>query len=165
MNSRPTLPVAAAAEPDAVREGASPGPLARRIAADLRMAVGRLKRRLREQALANEQTPSQVAVLDRLERDGPASITALAQAEGVRSQSMGATVASLQALEFVAGSPHPSDGRQTLWVLTEHYRRWIAERRAAREDWLARAVEAQLQPDEQQRLAEALALLDRLAND
>jgi DNA-binding MarR family transcriptional regulator len=134
------------------------------LAGDLRMVVGRLKRRVREQAPASDLTESQISVLSRLERHGPATVTALAKAEAMRPQSMGANVAALTAAGLVVGAPHPTDGRQTVLSLTDDCRRWIEARRAARQDWLARTIQAQLNPDEQDQLAAAIALLTRLAD-
>jgi len=132
------------------------------LAAELRVVTGKLMRRLREQAQMGEFTLSQIAVLGRLDRDGPATITALARAEHMRSQSMGANVAALEAAGMVAGTPDPSDGRQTLWTLTEACRERLVSGRARREDWLQHAIEAQLTPTEQQTLIGAVELLRRL---
>jgi hypothetical protein len=57
------------------------------LAAELHTLSGKLKRRLREQASAGDLTPSQIAVLMHLDRDGPTTVSVLARAEGVRSQS------------------------------------------------------------------------------
>jgi len=57
-------------------------------------------------------TLSQVSVLSRLDRDGPTTVTNLAHAEGVRPQSMGATVSALETTGLVSGAPDPNDGRQ-----------------------------------------------------
>lgn len=132
------------------------------LAQDLRGFSGKLKRRLREQADIGDLTPSQTAVLLRLESDGPATTSGLARAEGMRPQSMGAVIAVLEAAGLVAGAPDPADGRQTLLSLTDHCRRWIAEGRAARQDWLSRIIEARLSPEEQDQLAAAMPLLQRL---
>lgn len=131
-------------------------------AAELRVLLGQLKRRLREQAGQGDLTASQIAVLGRIERDGPTTVTALAQAEGVRSQSMGATVATLQAAGFIAGTPHPTDGRQTVLSLTPACRAWIKRHRAQREDWLLRNMQAKLSLAEQKKVANAIGLLKRL---
>ena len=127
--------------------------------------LGRLSRRLREQASAGagDLTWSQTAVLRRIEREGPATVATLARAEGVRPQSMGATVAALEAAGFVGGEPDPTDGRQTLWSLTTACREWITAGRAVREDWLFRAIRSQLAPAEQETLATAVELLKRIA--
>jgi DNA-binding MarR family transcriptional regulator len=133
------------------------------LAQALRQVVSRLRRRLREQADVSDLTPSQISVLLRLEQEGPLTTSALARVEVMRPQSMGTIVTALQDLGFVAGSSDPSDGRQTLLSLTERCRVWIAEGRAARQDWLARTIASRLSPDEQRQLAAALPLLDRLA--
>jgi DNA-binding MarR family transcriptional regulator len=135
---------------------------ARALAAELRVLIGQLRRRLREQTNLGDLTWSQVSVLSLLERDGPATVTALARAEGMRPQSMGATVASLQEAGLVSGSPDPADGRQTLLTLSATGREWIKAGRAAREDWLSRAIQTKLAPAEQEKLAAAVELLKRL---
>lgn len=132
------------------------------IAGELRPLLGHLIRRLREQAQPRDLTWSQLAVLKRLEGEGPATVTTLARAAAVRPQSMGATVAALEAAGLVVGTPHPSDGRQTLLSLTAACREWIAAGRAAREDWLFHAIRTKLAPAEQDELAAAVALLARL---
>jgi DNA-binding MarR family transcriptional regulator len=135
------------------------------LVAELRAVFGKLKRRLREQTDFGDLTPSQVSVLLRLEREGPATVSALARNEGVRPQSMGATVAPLQASGLVTGEPNPNDGRQTILSLTEACRKWIGEGRAARQDWLTRNIATKLLPEEQETLAKGVELLKRLADD
>jgi DNA-binding MarR family transcriptional regulator len=134
------------------------------LAADLHTLAGKLKRRLREQASAGDLTPSQTAVLMRLDREGPATVTALARLEGVRSQSMGATVGALEDLGLIKGSPDPADGRQTILALTPACREKIRSGRAARHEWLLRAIQSKLTLDEQAELAAALRLLGRLVD-
>ena len=132
------------------------------LAGDLRVLVGQLKRRLREEASFGDFTESQMSALSRLERAGPATVTALARAEGMRPQSLGATVAVLEAAGLVIGTPDPADRRQTLLSLTPACREKVAAGRAAREDWLLRAIEAVLSPEEQAQLAVGVDLLKRL---
>jgi DNA-binding MarR family transcriptional regulator len=139
--------------------------LAAALAGDLRALVGKLKRRLREQANAGDLTPSQVSVLLRLEREGPTTMSNLARAEGMRPQSMGSTVALLEAAGFVTGAPDPNDGRQTILSLTDTFREWIREGRAARQDWLVRTIRARLSTREQKDLAASVKLLKRLVDD
>lgn len=134
------------------------------LAADLRVLISRLSRRLRDEAHLGDFTWSQLKVLIRLERDGPATVTTLADSEGVRPQSMGATVAALKAAGFVSGAPDPADGRQTLLSLTAACRKAIKAGRAAREDWLLRTLQARFSPAEQKALAKSLELLARLVD-
>jgi DNA-binding MarR family transcriptional regulator len=104
-------------------------------------------------------------VLLRLEKDGPATASSLARAEGMRPQSMSTVIAALEGAGLVSGASDPADGRQTLLSLTDACRKWVEESRAARQDWLTRALQAHLSPEEQDKLAEAVELLRRLADD
>ena len=133
------------------------------LAGELRISLGKLIRRVREQAHPGDFTSAQKSVLLRLDRDGPATVSALARAESVRPQSMRVTVAGLQAMGAISGEPDPTDGRQTLIALTPTFRKTINASRAAKEDWLFRALQAQLSPQEQDELAAAVKLLQRLA--
>ncbi|RPD96078.1 MarR family transcriptional regulator [Candidatus Pantoea deserta] len=133
-------------------------------AATLRMLVGKLSRRLRESAPPGDLTWSQVSVLGYLVRDGAMTVTELAAAEGVRTQSMGATVASLLTAGMVQGEADPSDGRKTRYTATAAARALISANRALRDDWLVRAIDTRLSADEQQQLLSAIPLLQRLAD-
>jgi DNA-binding MarR family transcriptional regulator len=132
------------------------------VAGELRVLVGKLKRRLREESHLGDFTWSQVEVLVRLEREGPTTVTNLARAEGVRPQSMGETLSTLKAAGLVSGAPDPNDGRQTVLSVTAACREMIRAGRAAREDWLFRAIRTKFAPAEQEELASAVALLKRL---
>lgn len=135
------------------------------LAEDLRGFVRKLKRLLRQQALVGDLTPTQSAVLGRLERDGPATTSNLARLEGMRPQSMGAVITSLEAAGLVRGAPDPEDGRQTLLSLTDSCRQRIREDRAARQDWLQRTIAARLSREEQRQVVAAVELLTRLVDD
>jgi len=95
----------------------------------------------------------------------PATVSSLARAEGMRPQSMGTVVATLEAAGLLTGAPDPDDGRQTLWSLTQACASALRENRAARQDWLARTIEARLSAREQAQLASAVELLKRLVQD
>jgi DNA-binding MarR family transcriptional regulator len=131
-------------------------------AAALRVLIGQLRRRLREQARPGDFSNSQLSVLGRLMRDGAATVTTLARAERMRPQSMGALVAGLEGAGFIKRAPDPADGRQALLTVTAKCRTWIKARRAAREDWLFRSIRAKLDAAEQQQLARAVELLQRI---
>jgi DNA-binding MarR family transcriptional regulator len=134
------------------------------LARELRLLIGMLKRRLREEAHPGDFTVSQLSVLSRLEREGPATVSRLARAEGMRPQSMGATVSVLESAGLVSGSPDPQDGRQIILALTPACQELIKAGRAAREDWLLRAVQTRLTEQEQEALAVGVELLKRLIN-
>jgi DNA-binding MarR family transcriptional regulator len=134
------------------------------LAGELRILISQLRHRLREQTHLGDYTWSQTSVIIRLERDGPATVSALARAEGVRQQSMGATISTLEAAGLVKGSPDPADGRQTILSLTDACREMIQASRAAKEDWLFHAIQTKLSPAEQEQLATDLELLKRIAD-
>jgi len=121
------------------------------LAGELRVSIGKLTRRVREQAHPGDFTSAQKSILHRLERDGPVTVSSLARAESVRPQSMRLTVASLEKLGLVSGEQDPADGRQTFFSLTAACRETLRRSRAAREDWLLRALQA-------------IGLLNRLAD-
>jgi DNA-binding MarR family transcriptional regulator len=146
------------------RKSNSENATASALAGELRVLISQLKHRMREQSHPDKYTWSQISVIIRLERDGPATASALARAEGVRQQSMGATISTLEAAGLVKGSPDPADGRQTILSLTDACRKMIQAKRAAKEDWLFRAIQTKLSPTEQEKLAAALELLKRLAD-
>ena len=133
------------------------------VAGELRVVLGQLVRRLREQADGSDLTRSQASVLGRLDRDGPATATVLARAEGLRPQSMGTIVAALAAAGLVAGSPDPKDGRKTILSLTQTAREQFRTGRLAREDWLIQAMSAALTPSELDQLSSSIGLLRRIA--
>ena len=135
------------------------------LAAELRTLLGRMKRRLREHSRRHELTPSQVSVVLRLEKDGPATVSNLARAEGMRPQSMSAVVSPLQEAKLVSGAPDPRDGRQTLLSLTKACQKLLREGRAARQDWLTARIQEKLSTREQETLAASLTLLTRLVED
>jgi DNA-binding MarR family transcriptional regulator len=133
------------------------------LAGELRILIGKLRRRLREEGHMGDISMSQASVLGWLERDGPATVSSLARADGMRPQSMSAIVLALSEAQMVTGSPDPQDGRQTIWSLTDTCRAWIRESRAAREDWLAHNIDSRLTADEITELNRAIELLKRLA--
>jgi DNA-binding MarR family transcriptional regulator len=132
------------------------------IAAELRVLVGQFKRRFREKVNLGDLTTSQLAVLRRLESDGPATVTTLARAEGMRPQSMGANIAALEAAGLVSGAPDPNDGRQTILSLTAACKEKVKVGRMACDVWLVEAIQKSLSSAEQHDLAHATELLKRL---
>ncbi|WP_424188163.1 MarR family winged helix-turn-helix transcriptional regulator [Actinokineospora sp. G85] len=136
-------------------------PDAVRSAHALRVAVGRLRRRLREVGDGHELTPSQTSVLSRLAR-GPSTASALAAEERIRPQSMATTLTALEGQGLITRRPDPTDGRRQLVELSEVAVEVIRGAREQHEEWLARALQDRYTPAERARLAEAFDLLDRL---
>jgi DNA-binding MarR family transcriptional regulator len=127
------------------------------------MAIAKLIRRWREQAQEGDFSESQNSVIRRLERDGQATVSKLAKAQSVRHQSMRITVAGLEKAGVLSGEPDPLDRRQTIFSLTPSFLKILKTGRAAKEDWLFRALQAQLTPRERDKLAAAVEFLNRLS--
>ncbi|WP_026425221.1 MarR family winged helix-turn-helix transcriptional regulator [Actinokineospora inagensis] len=138
--------------------------VAARVAAELKVAVGRIARRLRQAHAVGESTLSEVSVLARLDREGPAAPGVLADNERVRPQAMATTLAGLEQRGLVTRAPDPADGRRVVMTLTDAGRAVVLDRRSASVQRLARAIEAGFTAAERDRLAAALPLLDRLAD-
>ena len=130
------------------------------LAADFRVVLGKLIRRLRSENLF---PITQTAVLGRIDRCGPQSVSDLAAAERVRPQSMAQTVGDLEADGMVARSPDPDDRRRALVKLTGAGRERIEADRAAREGWLVKALE-ELPEADRETVERAVAILERLAD-
>jgi len=131
------------------------------LAHELRETVGRVVRRLRA-----EPGPSvgRLAVLGRLDRDGPSSISDLASCERMRPQSMAQTVHDLETAGLVSRRPDPADGRRAFIELTAAGLDLLRTTRARRETWLTVALERELDADERALVHEALGLLARIAD-
>ena len=97
---------------------------------DFGRAMGLLMRRLRTASASHELSLTEAAVMARLAKDGPATTADLARAEGMKPQSMGATIAALEEMGMVERKPHPTDGRQVNIELTA---KGAAVRKSARD--------------------------------
>jgi DNA-binding MarR family transcriptional regulator len=131
------------------------------LAHELRETLGRVVRRLRA-----EPGPSvgRLAVLGRLDRDGPSSISDLAGQERTRPQSMAQIVHGLEAGGLVSRRPDPADRRRAFIELTAAGLDLLQTTRAGRETWLTEVLERDLDPGERDLLRDALVLLGRIAD-
>ena len=132
------------------------------IAHEFRETLGRVIRRLR--AEGGQPPVGQMAVLGRLDREGPASTSDLAAAERMRPQSMAQTVRDLESAGLVSRRPDPDDGRRALVELTPAGLDRLHTTRARREGWLAELFEREFTAAERETLRAALPLLRRIAD-
>ena len=130
------------------------------LASELRVVIGQLIRRLR--AEQHRFSISQGAVLGRLDREGPQSVSDLAAAERVRPQSMAQTVADLESAGLLDRRPDPNDRRRALVSLTEAGIEVLLASRREREGWLAGEIE-KLSAEDRRTLARAVELIDGIA--
>ena len=136
------------------------------VAAALRDSIGLLRRRLRQVKAERGDggiTLPESAALVRLDRGGPASSSVLARQEQISPQSMGATLASLEARGLVGRQPDPDDGRRAVISITEAGRQVLRDRRGQHTALLAQALATGFTKDELHTLSAAAPLLERLA--
>ncbi|SEP45952.1 MarR family winged helix-turn-helix transcriptional regulator [Amycolatopsis saalfeldensis] len=129
----------------------------------IRGVVGQLHRRLRQVDNAEILTPSQSAVLNRLDREGPATQGELAAAEHVRQQSMAATLAALDELGYLSRTRDPADGRRSVVSLSGLGTKTVRGIHQHRNEWIANALVAELSGEELETVRRALPLLQRIA--
>ncbi|HTV86728.1 MAG TPA: MarR family transcriptional regulator [Dyella sp.] len=129
--------------------------------AELTASVGQLLRRLRSQANPNDLNLSQLSALARLDQHGAMTTADLARADAMKPQSMGAILASLEQEGLVKRQPHPTDGRQILFALTDEGAHMRRQRGIAKRQWLLAAM-AKLEPAELKTLIDAIPLIKRL---
>jgi DNA-binding MarR family transcriptional regulator len=133
-------------------------------ARDLAVLFRRLRTRMRSVPTSG-LTPSQSAVLLRLSKDGASSTTLLAIAEGVRSQSMTATLNALDALGLLERRPDPDDGRRQIITLSDAGRAQVSDDREGRREWLAQTLVDRYSDAELRTIVDAIALLQRLVDE
>jgi DNA-binding MarR family transcriptional regulator len=117
------------------------------LAYRLRVALGRITRNMK--GVETGLTWPQAMVLTRLEENGDMTAAAIAAAEGVRPQSMAATLSAMEEERMVSRRADAHDRRQL----------------QSKEQWLAQAMKARLNREEIETLRASLAVLERLAED
>ena len=130
-------------------------------ATELMQAMGVLLRRVRGEAGHEGLSWSQAAAMGRLDRAGPMTTAELARAEMVKPQSMGTLLAELEQDGLVRRAPHPTDGRQILFSLTEAGVQARRQRQAATLAGLTAAI-GRFAAEEQRTRVAASALVKRL---
>jgi DNA-binding MarR family transcriptional regulator len=138
-------------------------PDALEVANALRFGVSVLMRRLRQVQVLGDLSLPERAALVRLDREGPSTAAELARVEQISPQSMGATVAALEARGLVRRRTDRHDGRRVVLSVSAAGAKVLRDRRAARAEQLAAALASGFSPGELGTLAEAAPLLERLA--
>jgi DNA-binding MarR family transcriptional regulator len=133
--------------------------------ADLRVALGRVIRRLRQGYVVGELTLPERSVLSRLDREGPATPGCLADLERVKPQAMGVTLAGLVERGLVERRKDDSDGRKVLMSVTETGVKLLTDRRSQTTRQMAAALAGKFTAAEQRALIAAIPLIERLADE
>lgn len=130
------------------------------------LSIGLLLRKMRSEtpSESHEFSWTQKSVLARLYKEGPATTAELARAEGVKPQSMGTAIATLEEMGMVERKPHATDGRQVNIQLSEKGASILKAGKDARRTWLAQVI-AKLDKRERALLFEAGEIIKRLAEN
>lgn len=132
------------------------------LAGELRLAVHRFTRRLRQQGPTNGLTLTQTSALAVVWRDGPLSAGDLAGREQVRPPSITRVITALESMGLVGREGNPHDGRQVVVRITPLGRQKMEAYVRERELWLADQLSA-FPPEDRELLRKAAALMEQLA--
>lgn len=133
------------------------------LAADLRLTIGRMARRLRQRGETGI-TASLLSAMWTVERLQPVTLGDLAAAERVQPPTVTRVVSRLEELGLVARAGHPSDRRSSHVRLTADGQRLLDRTRRLRTAYLARHLRS-LGPDDREVLRRATAVLQRLLEE
>ena len=135
------------------------------LAIRLAVAVNRVRSRMREEAGEGDRgiTVSSIAMLQRLAETDAMSASTLAAREHVTQQAIAQRLDLLKPTGYIAIAPDPTDRRRKLVTITDAGREFLRTLSTSKEDWLARAIAAEVDASETPALEEAITLLDRLA--
>ncbi len=132
------------------------------LAPQLRDAITRLNRRVRQARPVGDLTVTQLSALTSLKLAGALTPRELADVERVQPPTMTKIVAKLEERGLVRRTPHPTDGRQVILAATEGGRAVLDQFERARNEWLASRLAA-LTEDERDTLRRAADILQQLA--
>jgi DNA-binding MarR family transcriptional regulator len=133
------------------------------LAARLRLAVGRLHRRIRIDG-RESIPPLQLSALVTVEQHGPLRLTELARREAVTAPTMSRVLAALDEQGLVVRAPDPQDARGVLISLSPSGAERLAEVRSHRTALIARRL-ARLTDEQRALLTAALPALEALLVD
>ena len=136
-------------------------------AQDLRLAIGRVARRLRQLYATEREAAAnfiELGILVRLQREGPTSPGMLAAGEGVTSQAIAGVVRELERRALVQRTSDQADRRRVAVAITDAGRELLTSREHAVVDAMVRALADEYTPAERRQLESAVPLLNRLAH-
>lgn len=154
----PPAPGTAAPRPVA----GDPGPAGADLANRLRLAVGRLHRRVR--LASNDIPPLQLSTLVSIERHGPLRLGELACREAVTAPTMSRVLAVLHERNLIVRTPDPDDARSTQVSLSPAGVAVLGEVRSRRTALLDARL-ARLTGPQRSALAAALPALEALVEE
>jgi DNA-binding MarR family transcriptional regulator len=129
---------------------------------DIRFAIMRLSRQIKQQKAEGELSDGQRSVLFFLLDHGAQSLGSLSERDRVTPPSMNRTVGALVELGLVTRDQATDDARKVRIDLTEEGRRVILQTRRKREKWFSERM-SQLTPEERAAILAAIPALIKLA--
>jgi DNA-binding MarR family transcriptional regulator len=131
------------------------------LADELRPALLRLARGIRNQRVDMSVTLAQLSALVTLRNCGPLGAGELAAHERVQPPTMTKVLSQLEERGFVERKVNPSDKRQAIIEITDAGQSLLASERELRNQWLAERL-ANLDAADRQLLHTIVPVLDRL---
>ena len=133
------------------------------LGGQVRFAVGRLYRRFRSERPDGSLGDTALAVLTRLHKHGPQTLTELSEHDRVSPASMSQTVNRLTSAGYAVRTGDPDDRRKVLFSTTAEGDELASAARAQRNAWLDQRLQA-LSAEDRAVIARATALLSRIAD-
>src|SRR5262252_1678017 len=135
-------------------------------AQELRVAIGRVARRLRQLYAAEREKAAsfiELGILVHLQREGPTSPGTLAAGEGVTSQAIAGVVRELERRGLVERTGGQADRRRVAVAITDTGRELLMNREHVVAGAMVRALADEYTPAERHQLESVVPLLNRLA--
>ena len=135
-------------------------------AQDLRLAIGRVARRLRQLYASEPEGAAnfiELGILVRLEREGPTSPSTLAAGESVTSQAIAGVVRDLERRGLVERTGDQADRRRVAVAITDAGRELLTNREHVVVGAMVRALADEYTSAERRQLESVVPLLNRLA--
>ena len=133
------------------------------LGALVRSAVGRLYRRFRSERPEGSLGDAALAVLTRLHKHGPQTLTELSEHDRVSPASMSQIVNRLTSAGYAVRTRDPEDGRKVLFSTTAEGDELAGAARAQRNAWLDDRLRA-LSAEDRAAIARAAALFSSIAD-
>ena len=135
------------------------------LAVDLDFAMRGLRARIRAESGVGTEGLSrgQLTALYRVVHEGPITTSELAAVEYVRPQSMAQTLSALEETGLIQRSSDPTDGRRVLLSGTRRGSEMVTRLLGLYALWLRETISEELDSEEQEVLAAAVKLINRLA--
>src|SRR5580700_2977742 len=133
------------------------------LGGQVRSAIGRLYRRFRSERPEGGLGDAALAVLTRLHKHGPQTLTELSEHDRVSPASMSQTVNRLTSAGYAVRTRDPDDRRKVLFSTTTAGDELASAARAQRNAWLDQRLQA-LSAEDRAVIARATALLSSLAD-